>query len=131
MLAKCLAAVAEWVRRAPRMTTPRLHPMSAMVEPGGSPLVRRVGRILGVRRAPNARTSRVAFAVSVCALGVLAGVAPRVSVAHPALTANRFTFLRTVVRESGTVTDRDVLFVFRTPVDRVPFDFLVGRGVVR
>ena len=131
MLAKCLAAVAEWVGRAPRMTTPRLHPMSAMVESGGSPLVRRVGRILGGHRAPNARTPRVAVAVSVCALAVLAGVAPRVSVAHPAMMANRFTFLRTVVRESGAVTDRDVLFVFRTPMGPVPFDALFERGVVR
>jgi len=131
MLAKCLAAVAEWVGRAPRMRTPRLHPMSAMVESGGSPLVRRVGRILGGHRAPNARTPRVAVAVSVCALAVLAGVAPRVSVAHPAMMANRFTFLRTVVRESGAVTDRDVLFVFRTPMGPVPFDALFERGVVR
>jgi hypothetical protein len=118
VLAKCLATVAEWVGRAPAVTTPRLHPMSAMVETGGSPLVRRVGRILGVRTAPYARTPRAAFAASVCALAVLAGVAPRVSVAHPAITANRFTFLRTVVRESGTVTDRDVLFVFRSATVR-------------
>jgi bla regulator protein blaR1 len=113
MLAKCLAAVAEWVGRAPRMTAPPLHPMSAMVESGGSPLVRRVGRILGARGAPNARTPRVAFAVSMCALAVLAGVAPRVSVAHPTMSVNRFTFLRTLMRESGTVTDRNVLFVYR------------------
>jgi len=129
MLAKCLAAVAEWVVRAPTVTTAQLHSMSAMVESGGSPLVRRVGRILAGRRIPNARTSRVAFAVSVCALAVLAGVAPRVSVAHPAMMANRFTFLRTVVRESGAVTDRDVLFVFRTPIGPVPFDPLFERGL--
>ena len=125
MLAKCLAAVAEWVGRAPTMNTPRLHPMSAMVESGGSPLVRRVGRILGGRRAPHALTSRVAFAASVCALAVLAGVAPRVSVAHAAMRANRVTFLRTVVRERGTMTDRDALLVFRAPVGRVAFDSLV------
>jgi len=118
VLAKCLATVSEGVGRAPAVTTPRLHPMSAMVETGGSPLVRRVGRILGVRTAPYARTPRAAFAASVCALAVLAGVAPRVSVARPAITANRFTFLRTVVRESGTVTDRDVLFVFRSATER-------------
>ena len=129
MLAKCLAAVAEWVGRAPRMTTPRLHPMSAMVESGGSPLVRRVGRILGGRRAPHARTSRVAFAASLCAIAVLAGVVPRVSVAHVALRMNRVTFLRTVVRESGSMTGRDALFVF--PVGRVAFDSLVERRVVR
>lgn len=131
MLAKCLAAVAEWVGRAPRMTTPRLHPMSAMVESGGSPLVRRVGRILGGRRAPHALTSRVAFAASVCALAVLAGVAPRVSVAHAAMRMNRFTYLRTVVREAGAMTDRDALLVFRAPVGRVAFDSLVGGAGVR
>ena len=131
MLAKCLAAVAEWVGRAPRMTTPRLHPMSAMVETGGSPLVRRVGRILGARKAPHARTSRVAFAASVCSLALLAGVAPRVSVGHAAMRANVFTFLRTVVRERGGITDRDALLVFRTPVGQVVFDSLVERTVVR
>ena len=122
MLAKCLAAVAEWVGRAPAMTTPRLHPMSAMVESDGSPLIRRVGRILGGRRAPHALTSRAAFAASVCALVVLAGVAPRVSVAHAAMRLERFTFLRTVVRERGSMTDRNTLFVFPTAVGRVAFD---------
>jgi len=131
MLAKCLAAVAEWVGRAPTMNTPRLHRMSAMVESGGSPLVRRVGRILGGRRAPHALTSRVAFVASVCALAVLAGVAPRVSVAHAAMRASRFTFLRTVVRERGAMTDRDALLVFRTAAGRVAFDSFVERTVVR
>ena len=129
MLAKCLAAVAEWVGRAPRMTTPRLHPMSAMVEPGGSPLVRRVGRILAVRRAPHVLTPRGALAASVCTLALLAGVAPRVSVAHPAVTVNRFAFLRAVVRETGS--GPDALFVFRTPIGPGVFDALVKRGVVR
>ena len=114
VLAKCLAAVAEWVGRAPAVTTPRLHPMSAMVESGGSPLVRRVGRILGVRRAPRARTPRAAVAASVCTLALLAGVAPRVSVAHPAVSLNRFTFVRAVVRETGFVNG-DALFIFRAP----------------
>jgi beta-lactamase regulating signal transducer with metallopeptidase domain len=131
MMAKCLAAVAEWVGRAPTSTTPRLHPMSAMVESGGSPLVRRVGRILGGSRAPHALTSRVAFAASVCALAVLAGVAPRVSVAHAAMRMDRVTILRTVVRERGTKTDRDALFVFPTAAGRVAFDALVERRVVR
>ena len=63
-LAKCLAAVAEWVGHAPRMQTPRLRAVSAMVETGGSPLVRRVGRILSRRRAPHRRTSRIAAASS-------------------------------------------------------------------
>jgi len=130
MLAKCLAAVAEWVGRAPTVTTPRPHPMSAMVESGGSPLVRRVGRILGGRTTPHALTPRAAFAASVCALALLAGVAPRVSVAHPAMHVNHFTFVRAVVRETGMVND-DALFIFRTPVGGVVFDSLVERGAVR
>jgi len=85
-LAKCLAAVAEWVGRAHEVDdTPRQHPMSAMVESGGSPLVRRVGRILGERSAPRARSTRSAFGVSVCALLLLAGAAPRISVGNIAL----------------------------------------------
>lgn len=129
VLAKCLAAVAEWVGRTPA-ATPRLHPMSAMVESGGSPLVRRVGRILGVRSAPDARTPRAAVAASVCALALLAVVAPRVSVAHPVLSVNRFTFVRAVVRETGMTTN-DALFIVR-PVDgRIAFDSLVERGIVR
>jgi beta-lactamase regulating signal transducer with metallopeptidase domain len=131
MMAKCLAVVAEWVGRAPTSTTPRLRPMSAMVESGGSPLVRRVGRILGGRRAPHALTSRVAFAASVCALAGLAGVAPRVSVAHAGMRMDRLTILRTVVRETGTTTGSDALFVFPTAVGRVAFDSLVERRVVR
>jgi len=131
MLAKCLAAVAEWVGRAPRMNTAALHPMSAMVEADGSPLVRRVGRILGARRAPHVLTPPVAVAASVCALAVFAGVVPRVSVAHAAMRMNRFTFLQTVVRERGTMINRDALFVFPTAVARVRFDSLVERTVVR
>lgn len=129
MLAKCLAAVAEWVGRAPRMTTPSLHPMSAMVESNGSPLVRRVGRILGGRRDPHALTPRAAVAASVCTLALLAAVAPRVSVAHPAMTKH-FTFIRAVMRETGTMTS-DALFILRTPDGRVGFDSLIERGVVR
>ena len=130
MLAKCLAAVAEWVGRAPRMTARRLHPMSAMVESGGSPLVRRVGRILSGRRAPNAGTSRIAFAASVSTLALLAGVAPRVSVAHPAISVNRFTVVRAVVRETGMTRDA-ALFILRSPDGQVAFDSLVERGIVR
>src|SRR5688572_10899723 len=78
-LAKCLAAVAEWVGRAPRVQVPRLHPMSAMVESAGSPLVRRVGRILNARTAPRARTPRLAFSASAAALLGLIAVAPRIS----------------------------------------------------
>ncbi len=129
VLAKCLAAVAEWVGRTPTAATP-LHPMSAMVESGGSPLVRRVGRILGVRSAPHARTPRTAVAASVCALALLAGVAPRVSVAHPTLSMSRFTVVRAVVRETGMMTD-DALFIVRTPDGRIAFDSLVERGIVR
>ena len=130
VLAKCLAAVAEWVGRAPAVSTPRLYPMSAMVESGGSPLVRRVGRILGVRNAPHARTPRAAAAASACTLVLLAGVAPRVSVAHPAIGVNRFTVVRAVVRETGLVTN-DALFVFRTPDGRAPFDAILEPGIPR
>lgn len=130
VLAKCLAAVAEWVGRTPAAAAPRLHPMSAMVESGGSPLVRRVGRILGVRSAPHARTPRAAVAASVCTLVLLAGVAPRVSVAHPALTVNRFTVVRTVVRETGMTTN-DALFIVRPADGRITFDSLVEGGIAR
>ncbi|HTK52531.1 MAG TPA: M56 family metallopeptidase [Gemmatimonadaceae bacterium] len=130
MLAKCLAAVAEWVGRAPAVATARLHPMSALVESRGSPLVRRVGRILGVRRAPDARTPRAAVAAVVCALALLAGVAPRVSVAHPAMSVSHFTVVRAVVRETGMMTN-DAVFVFRTLDGRAAFDSLVERGIVR
>ena len=82
-LAKCLAAVAEWVGRAPRMDAPRLSAVSAMVESGGSPLVRRVGRILSGRRTPHRRTSHVAFASSLLTLTAIAAVMPRVSIATP------------------------------------------------
>ena len=81
-LAKCLAAVAEWVGRAPRVHVPRLEPMSAMVESSGSPLVRRVGRILSARPNPRARAPRFTFAASACALLALIAVAPRIAVAH-------------------------------------------------
>jgi beta-lactamase regulating signal transducer with metallopeptidase domain len=142
MLAKCLAAVAEWVGRTPRMDASRLHPMSAMVEQGGSPLVRRVGRILGDRRAPHARTSRVALAASVCALAALSGIAPRVSVAHGTMVRQRLTFLRAVVETRGAMVGHDTMLVLRTGGGRIAIDSLgtqrqsasagavVGRGEV-
>ncbi len=110
-LAKCLAAVAEWVERAPRMDASRMQPMSAMVESGGSPLVRRVGRILGERSAPRAGTVRTAFGVSACALIAMAGVAPRISVAGVALS-NRVTFLRETAEAHGIMPIGDSAFVF-------------------
>lgn len=82
-LAKCLAAVAEWVGRGPRVGTPPLGALSAMVESDGSPLVRRVGRILSRQRAPHRRTSRIAFASATVSLVAMSAIAPRVSIAHP------------------------------------------------
>ena len=125
MLAKCLAAVAEWVGRAPRIDTPALHPMSAMVESGGSPLVRRVGRILGGRTAPRARTARVAIAASVGVLAALAGVAPRVSVVHAATAGQRFTLLRAVVEANGRVVGHDTMLLLRTGASRIAIDTLI------
>ena len=92
-LAKCLAAVAEWVGRAPATNRPGLSPMSAMIESDGSPFVRRVGRILRGGVAPRARTSRTAIVGSACALALLAGVVPRISVANAA-AARRMTLVR-------------------------------------
>ena len=103
-LAKCLAAVAEWVGRSPQM--PRLAPLSAMAESAGSPLVRRVGRILGARQAPRARTPRFAFAGSAVALIALIAVAPRVSVAHASPRSGVMTFVRAVsTAETGPLRD--------------------------
>ncbi len=125
MLAKCLAAVAEWVGHAPRVDTPRLHPMSAMVESSGSPLVRRVGRILGGRRTAHARSSRAALAASAGALAALTAVAPRVSVVHAAMAPRTFTFLRAVVSGDGVMPEHDTLLVFRTGGARIVIDSLV------
>ena len=93
-LAKCLAAVAEWVKRSPN--SPQLRPMSAMVEQGGSPLVQRVGRILNGGTAPRAQTGRVAIAMSLCALAALSGVAPRVAIARGNLTRQSVSFVQAV-----------------------------------
>jgi beta-lactamase regulating signal transducer with metallopeptidase domain len=109
ILARCLAAVAEWVERAPR-----LQPISAMVEAGGSPLVRRVGRILGDevdRRAPSAH---VAIGASVCALLALASIAPRVSVANALLTDRTVTFVRTIVEPNGGADARERVVLLRS-----------------
>jgi len=43
---------------------------------------------------------------------------------------SRFTFVRAVVRETGT-TNEDALFIFHTRDGRVAFDSLIGRGVLR
>jgi hypothetical protein len=93
-LAKCLAAVAEWVKRAPN--APSLRPMSAMVEQGGSPLVRRVGRILNSGDRPRAQTGRVAVAMSACALVALSGVAPRVAIARGSVSQQSMSFVQAV-----------------------------------
>ena len=131
-LAKCLAAVAEWVGRSPRMETPRLEPLSTMVESGGSPLVRRVGRILRGANAPRARTSRVAFVGCASALVLLAGVAPRISIASAAGPRLSRTFVRTVVDGNGMTARRDSMVLFETGVARVrPSDAAAGGLVGR
>ena len=110
-MARCLAAVAEWVTRAPRAHAAHLHPMSAMVEAGGSPLVRRVGRILEHRAVPRARSARMIMGVSAAALVGLAGVAPRVSVANAARPAGRVAFVRTLTAEDRAHFARDSVIV--------------------
>jgi beta-lactamase regulating signal transducer with metallopeptidase domain len=109
-LAKCLAAVAEWVGRAPR--GPRLQPMSAMVEAGGSPLVRRVGRILNGESKTHAGSARMALGASACALIALVGVAPRVSVASNVLRGGTMTFVRAVTAERRVRVGGDTVIVF-------------------
>jgi hypothetical protein len=128
-LAKCLAAVAEWVRRAPAMDATRLQPMSAMIESGGSPLVRRVGRILGERAAPRAGRARRALGVSVFALVALAGVAPRISVANGALSDQSITFVREIVHAHGLTPTLDSAVVFTRGVVRVGMDPLVRQAM--
>jgi beta-lactamase regulating signal transducer with metallopeptidase domain len=118
-LAKCLAAVAEWVSRAPRVGTPALGALSAMVESGGSPLVRRVGRILSRQRAPHRRTSRIAVASATMTLVAMAAIAPRVSIAHPSPSA--LALLRTRGDVRGA-TVRENMLVRRIVV--------AGAGVV-
>jgi beta-lactamase regulating signal transducer with metallopeptidase domain len=108
-LAKCLAAVAEWVGRAPNT---RLQPMSAMVESGGSPLVRRVGRILSGETKPRGHSARVTLVASACALIALVGAAPRVSVANAALTERTMTFVRAIGTDGARPVRGDTMIVF-------------------
>jgi hypothetical protein len=130
-LAKCLAAVAEWVRRAPAMDATRLQPMSAMIESGGSPLVRRVGRILGERAvAPAGRAGvRRALGVSACALVALTGVAPRISVANGALSDRTITFVREIVDAHGVRPTLDSAVLFTRGVARVRMDSLARQAL--
>lgn len=128
-LAKCLAAVAEWVGRSPRSCVPRLHPMSAMVDSAsaGSPLVRRVDRILSPRRVPRARTPRFTFAASACALIALSATAPRISVAHPAPRGGTMTVLRTTSTLAGGPIRDSVLVIRARSGFGIPMDSLVRR----
>ena len=126
-LARCLAAVAEWVSRAPRAHSARLHPMSAMVESRGSPLVRRVGRILDGHSAPGARSARLAVAASVLALLALAGVAPRVSVAHAALRRQTMTFIGAVTPGQRLRMGRDTMIVLQGGARRIAIDSVLMR----
>ena len=126
-LAKCLAAVAEWVGRAPRTAAPRLRALSAMVESGGSPLVRRVGRILSRRRAPHRRTSRLAFASAALVLTATAAVVPRVSIAHPSPVV--FAVLRARGELNDAVVGRGRVYVREIAATRVPLDSIATRTV--
>jgi hypothetical protein len=74
-LAKCLASVAEWLTATPRITL-----ATAMVERRGSPLTRRVRRILGRDRAARDPQGWRTLAVAAVALLALTAAAPRVSV---------------------------------------------------
>ena len=125
-LAKCLAAVAEWVGRAPR-----LHAMSAMVESGGSPLVQRVRRILGDGRARRTHSARGALGASVCALVALAGTAPRISIAGEMVSDRTMTFVRAFVARDTVAGRRDTLVVVREESARVQIDSLLWRARTR
>lgn len=122
-LAKCLAAVADWVGRSPRGT--RLQPMSAMVEAGGSPLVRRVGRILNGNKKPRGGTARMAFGASACALIALVGIAPRVSIASNMLRNGSLTFVRAVEAGGRLRETRDTLVFFAPSRNRIALDSLL------
>jgi hypothetical protein len=124
-LAKCLAAVAEWVGRAPRTGTPSVRALSAMVESSGSPLVRRVGRILGERVAPRRRTSHIAFASATFALLVVAAALPRVSIAKP--SPGPLAFLRMRGAVQGMVIGRDRVLVRQIGTARLALDSIAGR----
>ena len=127
-LAKCLAAVAEWVKRAPSSSS--LRPMSAMVEQGGSPLVQRVGRILSGGHAARAGTGRVAMAMSAGALVALSGVAPRVAIARGAISQQSVSFVQAVgVAPIGAPGARVQAggVLFTTGTARILMDSLVER----
>jgi hypothetical protein len=126
-LARCLAAVADWVGRAPRSYVPRWHPMSAMVEQGGSPLVRRVGRILSDRSAPRAHTGRIAMVLSACVLLALAAVAPRVAVARGRVSEQSVAFVRALGEARAPLPAPVGGVVFTTGGARFLVDSLVSR----
>jgi len=107
-LAKCLAAVADWVGR-----TPRLHAMSAMVESAGSPLVQRVRRILGDGHVRRTHSSRSALTASVGALISLSVVAPRISIAGEIVADRTMTFVRAIVARDSIAGPRDTLVIVR------------------
>jgi len=113
-LAKCLAAVAEWVGRAPR-----LHAMSAMVAAPGSPLVQRVRRILGGGHASRVHSARSALGMSACALVAMAVVAPRISVAGEVVGERAMMFVRAIVVPQGSPTSRDTMLIVRATAGRL------------
>jgi beta-lactamase regulating signal transducer with metallopeptidase domain len=126
-LAKCLAAVAEWVGRAPR-----LHAMSAMVESSGSPLVQRVRRILAETHGRRTQSSRAALAASFCVLVVFAAAAPRISVAGEAMGARTMMFVRAIVAPDGASRRGDTLLIVRSGGSRIHLDSTtLGIGVDR
>jgi beta-lactamase regulating signal transducer with metallopeptidase domain len=86
-LAKCLAAVAEWVGRAPHAVA-----VSAMVETTGSPLVRRVRRILHGGATMPRGSSQAAGLLGVAALFLLAGAGPRVDASLPRIPGEAMFF---------------------------------------
>ncbi len=122
-LAKCLAAVAEWVGRAPR-----LHAMSAMVEAPGSPLVQRVRRILGGGHASRVHSARSALGMSACALVAMAVVAPRISVAGEVVGDRTMMFVRAIVAPQGSPTARDTVFIVRATAERIIVDSAAGQA---
>ena len=113
-LAKCLAAVAEWVGRAPR-----LHAMSAMVAAPGSPLVQRVRRILGGGHASRVHSARSALGMSACALVAMAVGAPRISVVGEVVGDRTMMFVRAIVAPQGSPTARDTMLIVRATARRL------------
>jgi hypothetical protein len=76
---------------------------------------------------PGAQSTRLAVAASVCAVAALAGIAPRVSVAHAALPGRRMTFVREITAAERARLDRDTMIVFRSATRRLMLDSLVRR----